>query len=57
MLNPLKEKRIRVDTMPNLLLMDINSLRSRYYTFKLTNIRYINMIVSIGILFILIEYD
>jgi hypothetical protein len=57
MINPLRENRIRVDTMPNSLLRKINSLRSRYHALRLAKTKYIKMIVSIGILFILIEYD
>jgi hypothetical protein len=55
LLNPLERKKIRVDTMPNSLLREINSLRSGYYAFRFTNIKYSNIIVRIGILFILIR--
>jgi hypothetical protein len=57
MLNPLKRKRIRVDTMHNSLFRKINSLRSKYHALRLAKIKYINIIVSINILFILIECD
>jgi len=41
----LRKKRIRVDSMPNLLLMEINRLRSRCHALRLTNIKYHVMIV------------
>jgi hypothetical protein len=52
-----KKKKIRVDTMPNSLLREISSLRSKYHAFRLAGIKYINIIVSIVILFILIRCD
>jgi hypothetical protein len=41
--------------MPNSLLGEINGLRSRYHALKLANIKYSDIIVSIGILFILFK--
>jgi len=32
MLNPSRKKRVRVDTMPNSLLREINSFRRRYHS-------------------------
>jgi hypothetical protein len=47
MLNPLRKKRVRVDVMPNSLLREINSLRSRCHALRLTNIEYHDMVVTI----------
>jgi hypothetical protein len=41
--------------MFNSFLMEINSLRSGYHAIRLANIRYSDIIVSIGILFVLIR--
>jgi hypothetical protein len=57
MLNPLRKKRIRVDTMPNSLLREINGFWSRYHALRPTNSEYLDMIVALCILLILIEYD
>ena len=57
MLNPLRKKRVRVDAMPNLLLREINSLRSRCHALRLANIEYHDMVVALCILFTLFEYD
>jgi hypothetical protein len=51
------KKRIRVDTMPNSLLMGINGFWSRYHALRPTNSEYLNMIVALCILFTLFEYD
>jgi hypothetical protein len=40
MLNPLRDKIVREDGMPNLLLIEINSLRSICYALRLANIKY-----------------
>jgi hypothetical protein len=50
MLNPLKMKRIRVDAMPNSLLREINSLRSRCHALRVANIKYHVMIVVLCML-------
>jgi len=47
--NLLRKKRIRIDAMPNLLLREINSLRSRCHALRLTNIKYQVMNCSIDI--------
>jgi hypothetical protein len=57
MLNPLRKRRIRVDTMPNSFLREINGFGSRYYALRLTNSEYLDMIVALCILFTLFEYD
>jgi hypothetical protein len=57
MLNPLRNKRIRVDTMSNSLLRKINGFWSRYHALRPTNSEYLDMIVALCILLILIEYD
>jgi hypothetical protein len=57
MLNPLTKKRVRVDVMPNSLLREINSLRSKCHALRLTNIKYRDMVVALCILFSLFEYD
>ena len=57
MLNPLRKKRVRVDAMPNLLLREINSLRSRCHALRLANIEYHDMVVALCILFTLFEYN
>ena len=57
MLNPLRKKRVRVDAIPKLLLMKINSLRSRCHALKLENIKYLDMVVALCMLFTLFEYD
>jgi hypothetical protein len=49
MINPLRKKRIRVDVIPNSLLREINSLRSRYNALRLTNIKYHIIIVALCI--------
>ena len=50
MLNPLRLKKIRVDTMPNLLLREINSLRSRYHARRLVNIEYLDIVMVLCML-------
>jgi hypothetical protein len=51
MLNPLRNKIIRVDDMSNnSLLREINSLRSRCHALRLTNIKYHVMIVVLCML-------
>jgi hypothetical protein len=50
MLNPLRKNRIRIDVMPNSLLREINSLRSRCHALKLANIKYHVMIVVLCML-------
>ena len=57
MLNLLRKKRVRVDAMPNSLLREINSLRSRCHALKLAKIEYLDMVVALYILFTLFEYD
>jgi hypothetical protein len=54
MLNPFRKKRIRIDTMPNSLLREINSLRSKYHALRLTNIGYLDII---GILAYCLSYS
>jgi hypothetical protein len=48
MINHLREKRIKVDIMPNSLLMEINSLRSRYHVLGLANTGYLDMVVALA---------
>ena len=50
MLNPLRKKRIRVDTMPNSLLREINGFWSRYHALRLANNEYHDMVVALCIL-------
>jgi hypothetical protein len=50
MLNPLRKKRIRVDTMPNSLLRGINGFWSRYHALRPTNSEYHDMVVALCIL-------
>jgi hypothetical protein len=57
MLNPLRKKRVRVDVMPNSLLRETNSLRSRCHALRLANIEYCDMVVALCILFTLFDYD
>jgi hypothetical protein len=47
MLNTLRMKRVTVTPMPNLLLREINSLRSKYHAFRLTNNEHLNLVCSI----------
>jgi hypothetical protein len=57
MLNFLKNKRIRVDTMSNSLFRKMNDFWSRYHALRLTKSEYLDMIVALCILFTLFEYD
>jgi hypothetical protein len=50
MLNPLRKKRVIVEAMPNSLLREINSLRSRCHALRLGNIEYHDMVVALCIL-------
>jgi hypothetical protein len=50
MLNLLRKKRVIVDAMPNSLLREINSLRSRCHALRLANIKYHDMVVALCIL-------
>jgi hypothetical protein len=50
MLNSLRKKRIRVDTMPNSLLRGINGFWSRYHALRPTNNEYHDMVVALCIL-------
>ena len=56
-LNPLRKKRIRVDTMLNSLLRGIIGFWSKYHALRPTNSEYLDMIVALCILFTLFEYD
>jgi hypothetical protein len=51
MLNPLRNKKVRVYTMPNSLLGKTNSLRSMRHAFRLATIKYSSCNLSTGILF------
>jgi hypothetical protein len=51
MLNPLAKKRVRVYTVPNLLLRETDCLRSIHHALRLAIVKYSSCNLSIGILF------